>query len=99
MTIKKRALIVVCQSPGKTATWIAHEMGAKPSTVSSALAKAAKAGEVRRRKANWTKGPWLYMTYTPQIQNKIEPWEIALTILIALIFCGIGHLSIYLALK
>jgi predicted transcriptional regulator len=97
MTIKKRCIMFVSDKPFRfSANTIARILGYKASSVSSALCKAAKAGEVSRRRADGKPdGAWLY---GPK-RKDIEPWEYAFIGLLALTILSVGILSIYLGIK
>jgi predicted transcriptional regulator len=97
MTIKKRCIMFVSDRPFRfSANTIARILGYKASSVSSALCKAAKAGEVSRRRANGKPdGAWLY---GPKA-GALALWEVVLVSFLALLIFAIGIMSIILGFK
>jgi hypothetical protein len=57
-TLTKRAITYAKKYPGRSATEIANALHARPSSVSSILYRACRAGLLTRREGEASAGPW-----------------------------------------
>jgi hypothetical protein len=57
-TLTKRAITYTKKYPGRSATEIANALHARPSSVSSILYRACRAGLLTRREGEASAGPW-----------------------------------------